>query len=133
MSGRPAYTEKPWPVIRNALVSLLDQSRPHAIYGLGEADITEALADHPPHREGAAGRGVVPRLHPVLHDARDRRASGGTDLSTPEETDTFEDIDVLTPLDKRLPSGVRIPVGHIVRSARTKSLAADQLGDCGRQ
>ena len=44
MSGRPAYTEKPWPVIRNALVSLLDQSRPHAIYGLGEADVTEALA-----------------------------------------------------------------------------------------
>ena len=36
---------------------------------------------------------------------------------------TFEDIDLLTPIDKRLPNGVRIPVGHIVRAAQNKTLA----------
>jgi pyruvate/2-oxoglutarate dehydrogenase complex dihydrolipoamide acyltransferase (E2) component len=121
---KPAHTEKPWPVIRNALVSLLDQSRPHTIYGLGEADVTAALA---------AIRGLEKELriavslhalllyclaqaareHPVARTYRRGR-----------KLITFEDIDVLTPIDKRLPSGVRIPVGHIVRAAQSKSLAA---------
>ncbi len=35
----------------------------------------------------------------------------------------FDDIDILTPIDKRLPHGVRIPVGHIVRAAQSKTLA----------
>jgi hypothetical protein len=35
----------------------------------------------------------------------------------------FDDIDVLTPIEKRLPHGVRIPVGYIVRAAQSKSLA----------
>ena len=55
MAGLPAHTEKPWPVIRNALVSLLDQSRPHAIYGLGEADVTDALASRRGRRVGEYG------------------------------------------------------------------------------
>jgi pyruvate/2-oxoglutarate dehydrogenase complex dihydrolipoamide acyltransferase (E2) component len=36
---------------------------------------------------------------------------------------TFEDIDLLSPIDKRLPGGLRIPVGHIIRAAQNKTLA----------
>lgn len=123
MPEKTAYTEKPWPPLRNALVSLLDQSRPHTIYGLGEADVTEALAAM--RRIERQLRVAVSlhafilycfvqaaREHPVAQTYRRRN-----------KLITFEDIDVLTPIDKRLPNGVRIPVGHIVRAAQTKTLA----------
>jgi hypothetical protein len=123
MPERPAYSERPWPTLRNALVSLLDQSRPHTIYGLGEADVTEALAAM--RRIERQLRVAVSlhafilycfvqaaREHPVTQTYRRRN-----------KLIAFEDIDVLTPIDKRLPNGVRIPVGHIVRAAQTKTLA----------
>jgi len=123
VAGRPAYTEKPWPVIRNALVTLLDQSRPHAIYGLGEADITEALTAI--RRIEKELRCAVSLHAFILHCMA--RAIGEHPVARTyrkgKKLITFEDIDVLTPLDKRLPSGVRIPVGHIVRAAQNKTLA----------
>lgn len=120
---QPRYTEQPWPVIRNALVTLLDQSRPHAIYGLGEADVTGALA--------AIGRlqketRLAVSFHAFILYCMTRAMRENPVTQTYRRKDklvTFEDIDVLTPIDKRLPSGVRIPVGHIVRSAQSKSLA----------
>jgi pyruvate/2-oxoglutarate dehydrogenase complex dihydrolipoamide acyltransferase (E2) component len=120
----PAYTEKPWPVIRNALVTLLDQSRPHAIYGLGEADVTEALAAI---RRIEKQLRVAVSFHAFILHCMTRAIREHPLAQTyrrGKKLITFEDIDVLTPLDKRLPSGVRIPVGHIVRAAQTKSLAA---------
>jgi pyruvate/2-oxoglutarate dehydrogenase complex dihydrolipoamide acyltransferase (E2) component len=36
---------------------------------------------------------------------------------------TFEDIDVLTPIEKKLANGVRIPVAYVVRGAQQKTLA----------
>lgn len=123
MAEKPAYTEKPWPQIRNALVSLLDQSRPHTIYGLGEADVTEALAAI--HRIERQLRIAVSlhafivycfvqaaREHPIAQTYRHGK-----------KLITFEDIDLMTPIDKRLPSGVRIPVGHMIRAAQKKTLA----------
>jgi hypothetical protein len=119
----PSYTEKPWPVIRNALVTLLDQARPHAIYGLGEVDVTDALSAIRRiekqlrvavslHAFILYSMAQAIREHPVAQTYRHKN-----------KLITFDDIDVMTPLDKRLPSGVRIPVGHIVRGAQNKSLA----------
>lgn len=36
---------------------------------------------------------------------------------------TFEDVNVATPIDKRLAGGLRIPVTYLVRAAQAKSLA----------
>jgi hypothetical protein len=123
MADRPAYTEKPWPEIRNALVSLLDQSRPHAIYGMGEADVTDALAAI---RRLEKELRIAVSLHAFILYCMTRAIREEPLAQTyrhGRKLITFEDIDVLTPVDKRLPSGVRIPVGHIVRAAQTKSLA----------
>ena len=43
MTGEASHREAPWPVIRNAVISLLRQHRPHTAYGMGEIDVTEAL------------------------------------------------------------------------------------------
>ena len=123
MIDAPRYSERPWPVVRNALTTLLDQSRAHAIYGFGEADVTDALAAI--QRIQKMLRVAVSlqaflmyclaqalREHPVMLTYRHKR-----------KLITFDDVDMLTPLDKRLPGGVRIPVGHIVRGAQNKSLA----------
>ena len=123
MTDQPRYTAKPWPVIRNALVTLLDQSRAHPIYGLGEADVTEALAAI---RRLQKETRIAVSLHAFIVYCMTRAMREHAVTQTyrrKNELITFEDIDVLTPIDKRLPSGVRIPVGHIVRAAQTKSLA----------
>ncbi len=123
MAGLPAHTEKPWPVIRNALVSLLDQSRPHAIYGLGEVDVTDALAAirriEKELRTAVSFHAFI--LHCMARAIREHPIAQTYRYG--KKLITFDDIDVMTPIDKRLPSGVRIPVGHIVRAAQTKSLA----------
>lgn len=123
MKDQPRYSEKPWPVIRNALVTLLDQSRPHAIYGLGEADVTDSLAAI---RRIQKETRVAVSLHAFILYCMTRAMREHPVTLTYRRKDklvTFEDIDVLTPIDKRLPGGVRIPVGHIVRAAQEKSLA----------
>ena len=112
-------------MIRNALVSLLDQSRPHAIYGLGEVDVTDGR--WPAIRRIEKELRAAVSFHAFILYCMTRaigRHPVARTYRRGKKLITFEDIDVLTPLDKRLPSGVRIPVGHIVRSAQTKSLAA---------
>lgn len=37
------FREAPWPVLRNAVESLLLQHRPHTCYGFSESDVTTAL------------------------------------------------------------------------------------------
>jgi pyruvate/2-oxoglutarate dehydrogenase complex dihydrolipoamide acyltransferase (E2) component len=123
MKTEPRARLAPWPVIRNALISFFQQRRPHTIQGFSEVDVTDALA---------AIRSLQKELriavsfhafalycciqaairHPIVHTYRK-----GHQLVT------FDDIDVLSPIEKTLPSGVRIPVGHMVRAAQTQSLA----------
>jgi pyruvate/2-oxoglutarate dehydrogenase complex dihydrolipoamide acyltransferase (E2) component len=120
---QPIAQESPWPEIRNALLTFFWQSRPHVIHGSTEIDVTDTLASirriERELRIAVSFHAFVvycvvqaAMQHPVMHTYR-----YGKKLLT------FEDIDLLSPIDKRLPSGVRIPVGHIIRSAQSKSLA----------
>jgi pyruvate/2-oxoglutarate dehydrogenase complex dihydrolipoamide acyltransferase (E2) component len=105
------------------MIAFLWQCWPHVVRGTTEVDVTDSLA---------AIRRIEEELriavsfhafivycvvqaamqHPIMHTYRH-----GKKLLT------FEDIDLLSPIDKRLPGGVRIPVGHIIRAAQNKTLA----------
>jgi pyruvate/2-oxoglutarate dehydrogenase complex dihydrolipoamide acyltransferase (E2) component len=119
----PAYQERPWPFLRNALVSYMNTKRPNGVQGFLEMDVTEALIAI--SRATKALRMAVSfhaymlycmvqalKLHPTVISYR-----FGNKLIS------FDDIDVLTPVEKKLPNGGRIPTGYIVRGAQDKSLA----------
>jgi hypothetical protein len=124
---RVPHTESPWPPLRNVLLMFFERQRPHAIRAMVEADVTEALLRIrtleretrialPFHAFAVHCVAQAVRDYPLLNSYR--RGDGLI---------AFADVDVLSPLDKRLPNGVRIPVGHIVRGAQDKSLAAINL------
>jgi pyruvate/2-oxoglutarate dehydrogenase complex dihydrolipoamide acyltransferase (E2) component len=123
MKLQPVVRETPWPEIRNGMIAFLWQCRPHVIRGTTEVDVTDSLAAI--RRIGKELRIAISihafivycvvqaaMQHPVMHTYR-----YGKKLLT------FEDIDMLSPIDKRLPGGVRIPVGHVIRAAQNKTLA----------
>ncbi len=123
MKQQPVVRETDWPEIRNALIAFFWQSRPHVMRGTTEVDVTESLAAiRRAEKElriavsfhAFAVYCVVQAAmqHPIMHTYR-----YGKKLLT------FEDIDVVSPIDKRLPGGTRIPVGHIIRAAQNKTLA----------
>ncbi|MBS4045009.1 MAG: 2-oxo acid dehydrogenase subunit E2 [Alphaproteobacteria bacterium] len=117
------YQTRPWPIVRNALISVLKQHRPHTVYGFGEVDITEALERISRYRRDlriavslhafvAYCLVQAVQRHPVMHTYR-----RGKDLIC------FDDIDLGTAIDRRLPGGVRLAVGYTIRAAQRKSLA----------
>jgi len=117
-------TEAPWPYLRNVLLMFFERQRPHAIRAMVEVDVTDSLA-----RIRAIERELRIALpfHAFAVFCVSRAVDEHRTFNTYRRGDalvTFDDIDILSPLDKRLPQGVRIPVGHIVRGAQKKSLAA---------
>jgi pyruvate/2-oxoglutarate dehydrogenase complex dihydrolipoamide acyltransferase (E2) component len=119
----PAYRETQWPVVRNALVSYLNSSRPHVVHGLIEIDVTNALDAI---RRIQKELRIAVSFHAfLLHSLVQAAVHHPTVLTyrRGNKLITFEDIDVLTPIDKRLANGVRIPVAYIVRGAQQKRLA----------
>ncbi|HUB90146.1 MAG TPA: 2-oxo acid dehydrogenase subunit E2, partial [Dyella sp.] len=111
------------PEIRDALLMFFWQGRAHVIHGTTEVDVTDSLAAirriEKELRIGISFHAFVvycivqaAMQHPVMHTYRHGR-----------KLLTFEDIDLLSPMDKRLPGGVRIPVAHIIRGAQNKTLA----------
>ena len=123
MSQTDGFQEQPWPIVRNALISVLNQHRPHTVYGFGEADVTEALDRISRYRRElriavsfhafvAYCMVQAARQHPVMHTYRRGRS-----------LIRFDDIDVGTAIDRRLPGGVRLAVGYTIRAAQRKSLA----------
>src|SRR5271165_2887027 len=119
----PYYHESPWPVLRNALVSYLNAKRPHGVQGFVEIDVTDALEAM---RNIQKELRVAVSFHAfVLHSMVQAAMQHPAVLTYRQgkKLITFEDIDVLTPIEKRLAHGVRIPVGYIVRAAQQKSLA----------
>jgi pyruvate/2-oxoglutarate dehydrogenase complex dihydrolipoamide acyltransferase (E2) component len=123
MKLQPAVRETPWPEIRNALVAFLWQRRSRLLRGTTEVDVTDSLASirriERELRIAISFHAFVvycvvqaAMRHPVMHTYRYGR-----------KLVTFEDIDIFSPIDRRLPGGVRIPVGHIIRAAQNKSLA----------
>lgn len=123
MQHPPVVRETAWPEVRNALLAFFWQSRPHVMNGTTEVDVTESLAAI---RRIEKELRIAVSFHafavycvvqaamqcPLMHTYR-----YGKKLIT------FEDIDLLSPIDKRLAGGVRIPVGHIIRAAQNKTLA----------
>lgn len=119
----PLVRERAWPEIRNALLAFLWQGRPHVMHGTTEVDVTDTLATVRRiekdlriavsfHAFAVYCVVQAAMQHPLMHTYRFGR-----------KLITFEDIDLLSPIDKRLPGGVRIPVGHIIRAAQNKTLA----------
>jgi pyruvate/2-oxoglutarate dehydrogenase complex dihydrolipoamide acyltransferase (E2) component len=121
---KPArFSVKPWPKLRDALLTFLESHRPHTYYGMTEADITPALrAIEGLRRDFRAAISLhayvlyclaqSARAHPQVLSYRKGRSIL-----------TFDDVDLATVVDRRLPSGARIPVTHILRNAESKSLA----------
>lgn len=123
MTTQVRHKATPWPVLRNALTTFLDVERAHVVNAAGELDVTETMKSI---RRAQRELRVAVSLHAFLLYCAVRAAAAHPNVNTyrhKAKLIEFEDIDVLTPIDKRLPSGVRIPVGHIVRAAQGKSLA----------
>lgn len=122
--ARGAYTLAPWPPVRNAVLGLLRQHRPHTYWGFGEADVTDALAAIRSH---ARALKVAVSFHAFVMACLARAAAEHPAVLTYRDRSrllTFGDADVATVVDRRLPDGLRLPVGCIVRAAQTKTPAA---------
>jgi hypothetical protein len=122
--AKAPFRETPWPRLRNVLLMFFERQRPHAIRGTIEIDVTETLK-----RIRALERET--RIALPFHAFATHCVAQGVNefplFNTYRRGDSliaFDDVDILSPLDKRLPDGVRIPVGHILRGAQRKSLAA---------
>jgi len=116
------WTSRPFPPLRHLLVDMLDNSRPHVNYGIGTVDITAAEARrHTLQRETRRALSFhawtmhclarAAMEHPTLLTYRHRK-----DLVT------FKTVDLCTVIERRLPNGVRIPVGWTLRGAESLSL-----------
>jgi pyruvate/2-oxoglutarate dehydrogenase complex dihydrolipoamide acyltransferase (E2) component len=119
----PAYRAAPWPPLRNAVVSVLRQHRPHTAYGFGEADVTRALAAISRHQRAL---GMAVSLHAFVIYCLARAAAEHPAVLTyrhGQQLITFADVDVGTAIEKRLPDRRRLPVGYVFRAAQRKSLA----------
>lgn len=121
----PGYSEKPWPVLRNALLAGLEQARPHTCWGFGEVDVTETLARI---KECQRELRMAVSFHAVVLHALSRAAIAHPGVLTYKHGGklvTYSEADVFTMIDRRI-NGHRIAAGYCVRAAHTKSLA--QIG-----
>ncbi len=120
----PGTTVKPWPTIRNAIVTVLSHTRPRVISATVELDATDAIAAlRRMQRELRIALSLHAFLVYCLAKAIAETEEARTYRLGRRRLIVFDDVDINTPIDKRLPGGVRIPVGYIVRGAQAKSLA----------
>jgi pyruvate/2-oxoglutarate dehydrogenase complex dihydrolipoamide acyltransferase (E2) component len=117
------YGVRPWPLLRDVLVTGLSAHRPHTYYGFTQVDVTDALAALERRRRevriAVSFHAFVlyclahaTAAHPEIVSYRYRR-----------RIVTFDDVDIATTIDKRLADGTRIPIGYVLRAAQAKSLA----------
>ena len=122
MSEPVRYRERPWPPIRNAVESVLEQHRPHTVYGFGEVDVTEPLEEIARLRREER---LAVSFHAFAIHALARAAAENPGVLTyrrGRKLLTFEDADVATTIEKHI-HGVRIPAVHTIRAAQARSLA----------
>jgi pyruvate/2-oxoglutarate dehydrogenase complex dihydrolipoamide acyltransferase (E2) component len=120
----PPFSEQPWPPLRNAIVSVLRQHRPHTVYGYAEIDVTSAL-EAISRCQRAARMGVS--LHAFVLYCLSRAADEHAAIRTyrfSRKLITFHEVDIGTLIERPVPGHGRLPVQHIVRAANRKSLAA---------
>lgn len=117
------FHSQPWPVVRNAVLTTLSLHRRHTVYGFIEVDVTQAMALIAQYRRElrvpvtlhafvAYCLTQAVQKHPMMHTFRHGRS-----------LIRFDDIDVATAIDRRMPDGHRMAVGYTFRAAQAKSLA----------
>ena len=119
---RTGFIEKPWPPLRNAVLAVLEQSRPHPCWGLLEIDVTETLARI---TECQSTLRLAVSFHTVVLHALAKAAAANPGILTyrhKRHLVTFNQVDVCTTIDRHI-QGVRIPAIYCVRAAHQKSLA----------
>jgi len=118
------YSETKWPLLRNAIVSLMENARPNVIGASLEIDVTDALTAI---RRLQKDLKLALSLHAFLVFCLSRACQKVPEARTyrwgRSKLLIFEDVNVATPIEKRLSGGLRIPVTYIVRNAQVKSLA----------
>lgn len=123
MTESVRYREEPWPQLRNLVEGVLRQHRPFTSWGLGEADVTDALVAI---RDAQKRLRCAVSFHAFVLHCLARAASENPGVLTYRRGKrllTFEDVDVATAVDKRFANGVRMPAVYTVRAAQDKSLA----------
>ncbi len=116
------FTTSPWPQIRNTVLAVLEQARPHTCWALLEADVSNTLA-RLQHCQQSLRLAVS--LHAVVLHALARAAAANPGVLTyrhGRKQITFTEADVATTIDRRI-LGHRIPALHCFRAAHRKSLA----------
>lgn len=119
---RAGYREAPWPPLRNMVLAVLEQSRPHPCWGLLEIDVTHALARA---RQCQDALRIAVSFHAVILHALAQAVAAHPGVMTyrhGRKLVTFQEADVCTAIDRRI-QGHRIPAVHCVRSAQRKTLA----------
>lgn len=116
------FRETPWPPLRNAVLAYLGQTRPHAMWGFGEIDVTDALVRL---KECQRELRLAVSFHALVLHALSRAAAAHPGVMTyrhGRKLVTFNEVDVGTSIDRRV-NGHRMVAVYCVRGAQRKSLA----------
>ncbi len=116
------FRETPWPPLRNAVLAVLEQARPHVVWGCGELDVTDALVKL---RHCQRELRMAVSFHAYILHALSRSAAAQPGVMTyrhGKKLVTFSEVDVLTTIDRRI-QGHRIAAAYCVRGAHKKTLA----------
>ncbi len=123
MDDMEGYSVRPWPTVRNAVVTLLQQHREHTVYGSTEVDFTLAAEriSSCSRKTGIALSHHAYVLHCLALAAADQPAA--VTFKRGRQMLTFKNIDVGTVIEKPVQGAGRVPVGYIFRNAQARSLA----------
>lgn len=119
-----SFQSQPWPVVRNAVITTLNMHRRHTVYGFIEVDVTEAITLINRYRRELR---VPVTLHAFVAYCMTRAAQKYPMMHTFRHGKSlirFDDIDIATAIDRRMPEGHRMAVGYTFRAAQAKTLAA---------
>lgn len=119
---KQGYSESPWPLLRNAVLAVLEQSRSHACWAMLEIDVTETLARIQRCQDELR---LAVSLHAVVIHALAQAAAEHPAVMTyrhGRRLVRFTEADVCTAMDRRI-HGHRVPGVYCVRGAHRKSLA----------
>jgi pyruvate/2-oxoglutarate dehydrogenase complex dihydrolipoamide acyltransferase (E2) component len=120
---KDTFSESPWPPLRNAIITGLRQHKPHTAYGMGEIDVTDTLAAL---RKCQRETGTAASFHAFVISCIARAAAEHPHVHRyrfKNKFILFDDIDVTTVIERKVPNQGRIPVQHIFRAANAKTLA----------
>lgn len=116
------YTSQPFPAMRHLVLGVLNNHRPHTNYAVASVDITESQAKRQTIQR--ATRQAI-SFHAWAMYCLTRAAVDHPEVLTfihGRRMLTYQSVDLATVIDRRLPDGVRIPVGWTLRGAEKYDL-----------